>query len=170
MRIVIALMVFVSCLPAYFAGGGESMGKVRGNPGEVVLIPDEGIELLKFYEGFRPDAYHDHRQWSIGYGTRSEKGETITRDEAERKLIEVYQVHLDRAKERYPDLNWMQQQAVAALTYNIGLNGIGPELNRRLREEWWAVDDVWDDYIFAGGQEKDGLKKRRKSEISLYYK
>ena len=44
---------------------------------------ESGIALIKGFEGFRANAYKDNGQWSIGYGTTSQEGATITEAEAD---------------------------------------------------------------------------------------
>ena len=44
---------------------------------------EAGIALIKSFEGFHEQAYRDNGQWSIGYGTASTEGATITKEEAD---------------------------------------------------------------------------------------
>src|SRR5258708_35030862 len=59
-------------------------------------VPDEAIDqglvnYIKKAEGFRPNAYWDYKQWSIGFGTKTNSPtEVIDQAEGERRLrIEV---------------------------------------------------------------------------------
>jgi len=51
-------------------------------------ITQGGIDLIKSFEGFDPVAKWDFHQYTNGYGTRAQyAGERITRDEAERRIM-----------------------------------------------------------------------------------
>ena len=48
--------------------------------------PFDPLDFIRQEEGYRENAYPDRGQYSVGYGSRGQKGEKITRAEAERRL------------------------------------------------------------------------------------
>ena len=85
---------------------------------------EEAVTLIKAYEGFSAKAYWDNTQWSIGYGTKSTQGATITEEEAltamRAELLEVENA-LNAFTDKYGlSLSQNQFDALASLSYNCG--------------------------------------------------
>ena len=137
---------------------------------------EEAVTLIKAYEGFSAKAYWDNTQWSIGYGTKSTQGATITEEEAltamRAELLEVENA-LNAFTDKYGlSLSQNQFDALASLSYNCGTGWMNS--NGRLRQ---AVTEgkSGNDFLFAislwaniSSVPNAGLLKRRMSEANLY--
>lgn len=89
--------------------------------------PEQQKDLMGFVqgiEGFSPTAYWDYKQWSIGYGTRSQKGETISKEEAAVRLEQELSSHAERvdmaAEEANIILTEGQRNALISFDFNTG--------------------------------------------------
>jgi len=62
------------------------------------------VPLLKINEGFRSNPYYDSGYWTWGYGTRwnPAKGYTITKEEAEKEMIEYLERDYEKLKALAP--------------------------------------------------------------------
>jgi len=136
------------------------------------------IWQLKNFEGFSSQAYWDVDHWSIGYGTPSSEGETITKLEASEKMVEFYEKTLHSIQKKYPCLTEWQQRIVALFDYNIG--SIGPNLDAALKEgdieRASQLMLLYNNPASSKGMSaskikriKKSLKKRRKEEIRLFH-
>lgn len=145
-----------------FVGAGAEPVERRAMP------PPHVIEAIKGFEGYRPRAYSDYKQHSVGYGTRaSHPDEVIDKAEAERRLAS----EVGRAQEivdRFaPNLDPGTRAALTSLTYNAGADwqkaGLGDAIRR---------GDMADarsrlmQYTKAGGEELPGLVSRRQAEAA----
>lgn len=112
------------------------------------FIKERLIKQLKLSEGFKPKAYWDNKQWSVGYGTRGVKGEVVNRAEASRRLEQ----HMDVAVHDFDKLfkghdhkfNEVRTEAFIELLYNMGL----PELSlfkRTLAAIKFSDNPDWDE-------------------------
>lgn len=86
---------------------------------------EDFISGLKKREAFRPNAYADGRQTSIGYGTRAKPGETtITEEEADKRLRDEEgasrQLVRTWANRHGVQLAPKQEDALTDLTFNAG--------------------------------------------------
>jgi GH24 family phage-related lysozyme (muramidase) len=130
----------------------------------------EGIELLKSFEGCVLTAYWDYKGYSIGYGhLGAKKGQTITKEQAEELLkqdLPSYEAKVMKYDNIY---HWTQNEfdALVSYCYNIGsIKGLVDD-GKRTRAE--IVAD-WTNHDRAGGQHLDSLKKRRIKELELFTK
>jgi len=113
-------------------------------------------------------AYWDHQQWSIGYGTKSKKGETITRAEADRRFrdtLDEYGSALDKKLDR--PLSENQYCALLSATYNLGKNGCNPVIKLANQGDFVAAANLLKTYNHASGKVHAGLTARRQAE-ALY--
>jgi len=144
-------------------------------PAPTPEVPDEAIDqglvnYIKKAEGFRPKAYWDYKQWSIGFGTKAKsQDEVIDQVEGERRLrIEI--VNADNlVKNVYPNLPKGVHQALTDLTYNAGPGWESHSLGAAVKAQKW--DTVKADilqYNHAGGQVNAGLTARREAEVSWF--
>ena len=100
---------------------------------EDMSLSDEGVELIKDFEGYRRFAYEDGGKWYIGYGTscgRDEYPDGVTPEEAEELLrghAAEMEVKLNTFLKKY-DIRLEQHQydALMSLTYNLGTSWINP--------------------------------------------
>lgn len=138
-------------------------------------ISQEGIDLIKKYEGCRLTAYKcPAGVWTIGYGhTRGvSKGMTITREIAERllkedlapfeKAVEGIGVHLRRH----------EFDALVCLCYNIGEGNFNSStLRRKVIEKARKDAEIQAEFRKwnkAGGKVLQGLVNRREEEARLW--
>lgn len=138
---------------------------------------EDVIEFIKKFEGFSATAFWDVNQWSIGYGTTGQKGQTITEEEADvamrDHLAEIDQ-KINEFAAKY-DLNFDQYQhdALASFSFNVGTSWMktsgrfrsalinGCSLNEFLFciSLWANVDSV----------PERGILKRRLCEANLFF-
>ncbi len=131
------------------ATGGETPETPPENPGEnpetppdtptdtTMKVSDELLRVLKQLEGFNPHAYWDHKQWSIGYGSKCPEGyeayydadrggNTITEAYAEELLrgeLDFFEGKInDFIKRNGLTLSQNQYDALVSFTYNTGAN------------------------------------------------
>jgi len=93
-------------------------------------VTDEGIELIKKFEGFRTKTYIDPvGKATIGYGTTAEagigvhprKGMVISRADAERYLHETLVIFANKVRPHIKrDISANEFSAFMSLVYNIG--------------------------------------------------
>jgi lysozyme len=138
-------------------------------------ISDDGLTVLKHYEGCRLRAYRDSvGVWTIGYGDTENvtEGLVITQQEAEDRL----ERRLDRDFEpgvRAAITAPMRQEqfdAMVCLAYNIG---VGAFSNSTLVKLFNAGDiqlaaDQFLRWDKAGGKSLKGLRRRRAAERALF--
>lgn len=130
------------------------------------------IEFIKKFERFHPRAYHDYKQYSIGYGTRTEdKYEVITEGEATSRLNRVVgemksSVSSVNSKYKY---EWTEKQmdALTSFAYNLGPGALEQvtDNGRRSNQE---IADAMPLYNKAGGKVLDGLTDRRRGEQRIF--
>lgn len=145
-----------------------------GPPLEDVDLSMSGdlASLVVQFEGFKPKAYWDVKQWSIGHGTRaSSKNATITPEEAKvelaKELSSARQTVVKHAKKHGYDWSPNQIDALTSFTYNAG-----PENLYRLTDNGTRGDETISEKILeynkADGQVLGGLVKRRIMEAKLF--
>lgn len=133
-----------------------------------------GIELIKKFEGFRPQAYLCSAGfWTIGYGHKitNEKFNIITEEFAEKLLLQdlLYSELSVIHNIKYP-LNQNQFDALVSLTFNIG----GAALQRstlRQKINKRELVDIRQEFLRwnkAGGKIIAGLIIRRNIEAQLF--
>lgn len=149
--------------------------------GTVYRISEEGISLIKKFEGYYQYAYWDYSQWTIGYGTRCEENEYpngITEEEADallRREMVKYEMQVN-AFLGYNEIEVTANQfdALVSLTFNIGSNWTNDSLLRtylingisNYSEE--EITDAFCEFVHAGGEVVQGLVTRRKTEAALF--
>ena len=96
-----------------------------GGSYKTMTTSQEMVDVIKDFEGFRSKAYWDNTQWTVGYGTRGSEGQTVTRAEAEKMLMDALEDTYEPIVNNFCKKNGKQptqQQfdAMLDLTYNAG--------------------------------------------------
>lgn len=149
-------------------------------------VSQQGIDQIKSHEGLRLKAYQDQVWvWTIGYGNtfyqngyKVKKGDIITKDEAERLIMDVVDSFASEM-EKYikVDLNQNQFDALVSFAYNVGVVGFSKStllklVNKNPNDS--AIRDqfmVWNKGTLNGKKITiPGLTNRRKKEADLYFK
>ena len=129
---------------------------------------------LRKFEGFRDTAYRDSAGiWTIGYGATLgvEPGDTVTREQAEKRLLADVMSHAMPGFEMVDvPLSEHEKAALASFIYNVG---IGAFTRSTLRRKLNAGDrrgaaDEFMKWVYAGGKPLRGLKRRRKAERTMF--
>ena len=141
-------------------------------------VTDEGLALIKRFEGFAPEVYVCAGGWpTIGYGHVVRDGERdrfadgideataealLRRDveTAEHAMLRLIQVPLEDGR----------FDALASLTFNLGSGALQRSTLRRKvnREEHGAVPAEFRRWVWAGGRRLKGLIRRREAEAVFY--
>ena len=141
-------------------------------------LTDEGLALIKRFEGFSPEIYDCPAGWpTIGYGhvVRDAERERfadgideataealLRRDveSAERAVLRLIRVPLEDGR----------FDALSSFTFNLGSGALQRSTLRRKvnREEHDAVPRELRRWVWAGGRKLKGLVRRRGAEAELY--
>ena len=122
-----ALMIAVSPIAYHLASSDKKQDSVCIEAAATSLISENGISLIKEFEGFLQYAQWDYKQWTIGYGTGVDKDaypDGITEGEADRLLREVvvvYEGYVQNFLNKYNiTVTQNQYDALVSFTYNMG--------------------------------------------------
>ena len=135
---------------------------------------DEGIALIRYFEGCRLDAYLcPAGVWTIGYGhTKGVKeGETIDQEAAEAFLIEDLEEFEGYITEMVEvPLSQSQFDALVSWTFNLGPGNLERStlLAKLNQGEYTDVPFEIKRWTRAGGVILPGLVKRRNAEAALF--
>lgn len=139
---------------------------------------DEGLNLIKQFEGFRAKAYLcPAGVWTIGYGhTKGVKaGDVVSEEQA----TELLRQDVADAENIINDLitvplKQCQFDALVSLVYNIGGGNFYSSTIRRLINEKCkdrvGLQYAWGMWRRAGGRTLSGLIRRREAEFKLFSK
>jgi lysozyme len=135
---------------------------------------EKGLALIRQFEGLRLSAYRCSAKIpTIGWGTTKgvKMGQTITRDEADRLLLEDAQRFADHvaALVKVP-LNQNQQDALISFVYNVGPAAFGKSTMLKLINQG-LLEDAANQFVRwnkAGGEVLAGLTRRRMAERDLF--
>jgi len=148
------------------------------------IFSQEGLDLVRTFEGFRPDAYYDLDnkkklgKLTVGYGFTDndipglKPGFKIDKAEAEKMLPDLINRKYAPAvleKVKTP-LNNQQFSALTSLVYNIGPTKFGSStLLKKLNSgDYSGAAGEFKKWNKAGGKTLDGLVKRRRAEEALF--
>ena len=141
-------------------------------------ISDNGLNLIKKFEGCRLTAYQDAvGVWTIGYGTTNadkaitgisvRQGLRISQATADEWLRQSVDKKYGPKVGKYSAYNWNQNEfdALVSFTYNIGsIDGLTASGSRSKEE----IADKILAYNRAGGKVLAGLTRRRQEERTLF--
>ncbi|EMN8763528.1 glycoside hydrolase family protein [Serratia marcescens] len=142
-------------------------------------ISDDGMALIKRFEGLRLQAYQDSvGVWTIGYGwtqpvagRKIGAGMAIDATTAERLLL-CGIAQFEQGVERRVTVPITQGQfdALVSFAYNLGLRALeNSTLLRRLNAgDRQGAADEFGRWVNAGGVQLDGLVARRAAERALF--
>ena len=139
-------------------------------------ISQQGLELIKRYEGFSPKRYIcPAGKPTIGYGhvmaENEDIPEEISHEEANKLLLRDVAV-AENTVNRLIDADLTQSQfdALVSFTFNLGAAALARStLRKRLNEgDFKAAASEFPRWVYAGGKVLDGLVKRRFAEAELF--
>lgn len=136
------------------------------------------IDLIKKYEGFKPEAYQDSvGVWTIGYGTTRIDGQpvkagmTITEDQA----LQLVQQEVNKLWSQIEsitkvNLNQNQMNALVDFAYNLGFNALKSStlMSKVNAGDFNGAANEFTRWVYAGGKVLPGLVKRREAEKQLF--
>lgn len=148
-----------------------------------MTMSQEGINMIKQFEGFAKYPYWDYSQYTVGYGTHCPSEDLaryqkdgITEEEAEELLKEYIlqmEISLNTFIKRYGwELNQAQFDALGSFTYNCGVmwayNSTG--IKNAITNNVTGIEFVQElaRWCNAGGKVLPGLINRRLCEGKLY--
>lgn len=144
-------------------------------------ISENGLNLIKQFEGFRSQCYLDAVQKpTIGYGTLIDtkeeqylKTKTINESEATQLLrydLGKYERVVDDLVT--VDLNQNQFDALCVFVYNVGLGNFKSSTMLKLvnQKKFTEAADQFSRWNKAGGKVLAGLTRRRQAEMELFIK
>ena len=138
-------------------------------------ISDQGLELLKAFEGCKLTAYYCAANvLTIGYGSTGkhiQEGMTISQDEADDLLHKDLKRFMHGVQELVTvPLTHDQFSALVSFAFNCGLGALEDStlLKRVNSEEFEGVADAFNMWVKGGNKVLQGLVRRRKSEAHLF--
>lgn len=135
------------------------------------------VDFIKRMEGFLKYPIWDYAQYSVGYGTRCEKGDYpngITEEEAERllrKALKHFEAGINAIGRAFTQ---QQFDALVSFSYNVGLgwtatpNYLIYQLAHGAAYSEAEVLDIFGAWNKAGGNVLDGLTRRRRAEARMW--
>ena len=137
-------------------------------------ISEEGISLIKRFEGCRLEAYKCSAEvLTIGYGHTGgvKEDDTITQEEADKLLkADVFKFEKNVEDNVKVELNQSQFDALVAWTFNLGVGNLRSStmLQKLNNEDYTSVPSEMKRWNKAGGKTLDGLIRRRNAEALLF--
>tara|TARA_R100000781_G_scaffold114981_1_gene88248 strand:+ start:2112 stop:2696 length:585 start_codon:yes stop_codon:yes gene_type:complete len=152
-----------------FSGGNISEQRLK----EITLPSDTATSLLiKRFENFTPVASFDVRQNTNGFGTRAiDAKEEITLEEAQKRLMARVNRDADYIRdfgERY-NYNFTDNEVAAlnSFIFNLGRGALDQVTDGGTRSKEEIASKMLE-YNQAGGEQLEGLVKRRKDERDVF--
>lgn len=142
-------------------------------------MTNEGLALIRRFEGFRSEAYRDAvGVWTIGYGHTAmagppdvKPGQRISAEDAAGVLTRDVQSFSDGVTAALRrDLSDAQFSALVSFAYNVGLGNFRASsvLKAVNAGDFEAVPRRLNLWVKAGGRTLPGLVKRRAAEAALF--
>jgi GH24 family phage-related lysozyme (muramidase) len=159
-------------------GAGLEGGPKGAHAGTATVPVGRDLQtMVKHFEaggekaGFHAEAYPDGRQWSIGYGTKAVPGETITKEEAQRRLegeLAKHAARVDRIA-GYLKLKPHERDALISFDFNTGDLEKLTAKGTRSREEIAEKMLMYRNATMNGKLVRlAGLERRRRAEQYLF--
>jgi len=137
-------------------------------------ISQEGLSLIKKFEGCRLEAYYcSGGVLTIGYGHTGgvKESDTITQEEAEKLLrADVFKFEEYVEDNVMVELDQSQFDALVAWTFNLGPGNLREStmLKKLNNADYESVPFEMRRWNKAGGKTLDGLIRRRNAEALLF--
>lgn len=152
-------------------GGGSTSGGPKGARDDTPDTPVGGSlrEMVKSFEGYHEKAYHDVRQYSVGWGTKGKQGEVITKQEAERRLdseLSMHRKRVVREAERI-GMKFSPPEIDALTSFDFNTGSVAKLLANGTRSKA-EIASAMLLYRNAGGKRLRGLERRRIAEAALF--
>jgi spore coat assembly protein SafA len=154
---------------------GSASPAGKAGPASGFSISQNGIRMIEGFEGYSATAYPDPgtggAPWTIGYGHTKgvQPGQTITRAQAEAYLKEDLAWAQDAVRRNvHVPINQNQFDALVSLTYNLGANGYPGLLAKLNAGDYKGAQQMFGEYVHAGGRVLQGLVNRRAKEAALF--
>lgn len=152
--------------------GGPTAEQLSPTPVSSDGLSDNLVNYVKKKEGFRAKAFWDHKQWSIGYGTKANsEDEVITEQEADSRLRDRLKKDSDYvnsyAKQKNYDWTQDQKDALTSFVYNLGTGSLKTltDDGRRSNEQ---IGQKILEYNKASNVVNAGLVARRNEESVMF--
>jgi GH24 family phage-related lysozyme (muramidase) len=143
-------------------------------------ISQEGVDLIKKYEGLSLKAYKvagaNEKYWTIGYGHYSpdvKEHDVITKAKAEELLkSELHRFEVGVEELVTVGVNQHQFDALVSFSYNLGLGTLKNSTLLKLvnGRDFKEAAKEFDKFVHAGGNVLKGLVTRRNDEQALFLK
>jgi lysozyme len=141
-------------------------------------ITEDGLDLIKRFEGFRPTVYACPAGWpTIGYGhvVRESERERFSAGIDERAAEELLRRDVETAEKAvlrliHVPLSDGQFSALVSFVFNLGAGALQRSTLRRKinRGEHETVPAEFRRWVWAGGRKLKGLMRRREAEAVLF--
>ncbi len=137
-------------------------------------ISEEGIALIKKYEGCELEAYLcPAGRWTIGFGRIKDvaEGDTCTQEQAESWLLEELVEYEDYVKNLVKvNLDQSQFDALVCWTYNLGPTNLKESTMLKLLNagDYHTVPNQMRRWNKSNGEVLEGLVRRREAEGLLF--
>jgi len=170
---VLAVLLLLSLVPAVQAQAA----------GADFTISDQGIDIIKSWEGFRAKPHWDYSQYTVGYGTRVPDGKLeeynangISREEAEALLRSTLETTGKRVNSFLDKFNIKATQGMfdmlVSISFNCGSAWLyeTSTLKNAIVEGWTGNDLLFavGQWSTAGGSTLPALVRRRLCEVNMY--
>ena len=137
-------------------------------------ISEDGLELIKKFEGCETSAYQDSvGVWTIGFGHTKgvEEGQTCSIEDAESMLadeMDEYEGYINNMVK--VDLQQHEFDSLVAWVYNLGPTNLGESTMLKVLNggQFDRVPDEMNRCTRAGGQILEGLVRRRQAESLMF--
>ena len=137
-------------------------------------ISEDGLELIKKFEGCETTAYQDSvGVWTIGFGHTKgvEEGQTCSIEDAESMLadeMDEYEGYINNMVK--VGLQQYEFDALVAWVYNLGPTNLGESTMLKVLNggQFDRVPDEMNRWTRAGGEILEGLVRRRQAESLMF--
>jgi lysozyme len=137
-------------------------------------ISEDGLELIKKFEGCETTAYQDSvGVWTIGFGHTKgvEEGQTCSVEDAESMLadeMDEYEGYVNNMVK--VELQQHEFDALVAWVYNLGPTNLGESTMLKVLNggQFDRVPDEMNRWTRAGGKILEGLVRRRQAESLMF--